>query len=121
MSPTMIIGLLTFGSGLLLCLLCLPLIYRKVPMNGAYGIRIPASFRSNEHWYEINAYGGRCLAAWSGLIIAAGAAGPFVPRDYHETYLMINAAVALLAVAIATFQTIWWSRKRFPTAPAVKS
>lgn len=118
---TTIIGILTFGSGLLLSLLCVPLIYRKVPMNGFYGIRIPASFRSEQQWYEINAYGGGCLAAWSGLIMVAGMAGFFVRPDYQETYLMVNAAVAVLAVAIATFQTIWWSRKRFPLTPTAKS
>jgi hypothetical protein len=37
-------------------------------MNGAYGIRIPAAFESEQRWYDINAYGGRKLAGWSWLV-----------------------------------------------------
>lgn len=46
-------------------LLSLPLIFRKVPMNHFNGIRLRASFESEERWYDINAYGGRQLAACS--------------------------------------------------------
>ena len=65
------------GVGIITFCVCLPLIYRKVPMNRFYGIRIPQSFVSAERWYDINAYGGRLLVRWSCLIMAIGLAGFF--------------------------------------------
>ena len=56
------IALVTLLSGILIFILSLPLISRKIPMNGGYGIRIPAAFESEQRWYDINAYGGRQLA-----------------------------------------------------------
>ncbi|HEY8961932.1 MAG TPA: SdpI family protein, partial [Luteolibacter sp.] len=66
-------------GGLVIFLASLPLAYRKVPMNQAYGIRIQASFESEQRWYDINAYGGRRMAAWAWLIIFTGVLGFFVP------------------------------------------
>src|SRR5687767_14650597 len=94
------IALTILISGLLIFLICLPLIYRKVPMNSTYGIRIAAAFKSEQRWCDINAYGGRCLAAWSWLIIATGAAGFFVSPEQKETYAFGSVAVAVLSVAI---------------------
>jgi hypothetical protein len=72
------IAIVTLFSGILIFVLSLPLISRKIPMNGGYGIRIPAAFESEQRWYDINAYGGRQLAAWSWLITVAGTVGFFV-------------------------------------------
>jgi hypothetical protein len=71
----MTIAIVTLLSGVLIFILCLPLICRKIPMNSVYGIRIPAAFESEQRWYDINAYGGRRLAAWSWLVMVAGIAG----------------------------------------------
>jgi hypothetical protein len=98
-------------SGLLIFLICLPLIYRKVPMNSTYGIRIAAAFESEQRWYDINAFGGRCLAAWSWLIIAAGVAGFFVSPEHKEIYALGSVVVALLSVGIPVIQIVRWSRK----------
>jgi hypothetical protein len=37
-------------SGVLIFLLSLPMIYRKVPMNHFYGVRIAAAFESDQRW-----------------------------------------------------------------------
>ena len=58
--------------GLVTLLISLPLIYRKVPINAFYGIRIRASFQSEQRWYDINAQGGKLFAKWSALIIVPG-------------------------------------------------
>jgi hypothetical protein len=60
------------GIGLLLILLSIPLVLRKIPMNRAYGVRIPKAFTSDEHWYEINAYGGRLLVAFGLFLVLFG-------------------------------------------------
>lgn len=52
------------GLGVLTAVFALPLIYRKIPMNRAYGIRIRKAFASNGNWYSINEYGGRLFFAF---------------------------------------------------------
>ena len=80
-------------------------------MNGAYGIRIAAAFESEQRWYDIDAYGGRCLAAWSWFIIAAGVVGFFVSPEHKDIYALGSVAVALLSVLIPVIQIVRWSRK----------
>ena len=57
------------GFGLLLTAFSVPLVLRRVPMNRAYGIRIPEAFSSDARWYDINAYGGRLFLGY-GLLLA---------------------------------------------------
>jgi hypothetical protein len=56
------------GIGILTAVLSIPLIYRKIPMNHAYGIRVRRAFVSNENWYSINEYGGKLFFVF-GLVI----------------------------------------------------
>ncbi len=65
------------GFGLLLAALALPLVLRTVPMNRAYGIRIPEAFSSDARWYDINAYGGRLFLGYGLLLACVG----FLARD----------------------------------------
>src|SRR5260370_18107000 len=60
------------GFGLLLVAFSLPLALRRVPMNRAYGIRIPEAFTSVARWYDINAYGGRLFLGYGVLLAAFG-------------------------------------------------
>lgn len=99
------------SSGVVIFLISLPLIYRKVPMNGIYGIRIPAAFESDQRWYDINAYGGRALAKWSWLIIATGVVGFWMPSRYEAPYNLGSAVLTVVAVLIPVVQVLWWSRK----------
>jgi hypothetical protein len=48
-------------GGLVLAGLSVPLILHKVPPNGIYGFRIPATLQSPKLWYKVNAYAGRRL------------------------------------------------------------
>jgi len=97
------VGIVTF------CV-CLPLIYRKVPMNRFYGIRIPQSFASAERWYDINAYGGRLLARWSCLIAITGVVGFLVPLRFLQAYAIAAAGVILISVFGPLVQIIRWAR-----------
>jgi SdpI/YfhL protein family len=108
---TTLVALSTLSTGLVILFISLPLIYRKIPMNHLYGIRIPAAFESEQHWYDINAYGGRKLAAWSWLITAAGVVGFFVPLKYALIYVLGSTAVTLLAIGIPIIQILRWSRR----------
>jgi len=99
------------SAGLVIFLISLPLIYRKIPMNSLYGIRIPAAFESNERWYEINAYGGRQLAVWSWVPIVAGVAGLFVPLKYMPICGVASAPVVLVSVLVPVVKIMAWSRR----------
>ena len=106
------IAIITVLSGIVIFVLSLPLISRNIPMNGAYGIRIPAAFESEQRWYDINAYGGRRFAAWSWVIVAAGIVGFFVSPEHKDAYVLSNVVVTLLAVMIPAFQVSRWSGKK---------
>src|SRR6476661_9679123 len=86
----LVVGIVTVG-------LSLPLIYRKIPMNRFYGIRIPQAFASAERWYAINAYGGRLLARWSCPIIATGLVGFLLPLRFFPAYAITAACVVLVS------------------------
>ena len=96
--------------GLVTLLISLPRIYRKVPMNAFYGIRIRASFQSEQRWYDINAQGGKLFAKWSTLIIAIGLIGFFVPAEIFLFYVPAAAVVVLLAVLMPLIQVVRWAR-----------
>ena len=60
------------GFGGMLALGSLPLMFRAVPRNRVYGIRLPKALASDSNWYAINAYGGRVLAAYGAALLAFG-------------------------------------------------
>lgn len=60
------------GIGLLTTALAIPLVLRKIPMNRYYGIRIPKAFKSDENWYDINAYGGKIFLVYGLLLTVFG-------------------------------------------------
>ena len=63
-------------AGLLFLLLPAPLVWRKIPMNHLYGVRIPKSFESEKLWYQIN---------WSCKINGAAGQGIFRRRKEQWT------------------------------------
>ena len=44
---------------ILLVLLAIPLILRRVPPNPLYGLRVPATYKDDQVWYDANAASGR--------------------------------------------------------------
>jgi uncharacterized membrane protein len=110
-SVPIVVGLSVMSAGLVIFFISLPLMYRKIPMNAFYGIRIPAAFKSEQSWYDINAYGGRKLAAWSWLITIAGLGGFFVPFKYLAVYGAVTVVVTLFAIAMPMILTFKWIRR----------
>ena len=108
---TTTVALIFIASGLVIFLASLPLVYRKVPMNALYGVRIPRSMECEQRWYDINAYGGRQLARWSWLIIATGAAGFLIPQEHLLPYTLAGTAAILIATLVPVVQILIWSRK----------
>jgi SdpI/YfhL protein family len=98
------------GAGVLVFCVSLPLIYRKIPMNIFYGVRIAEAFQSERRWYDINAYGGRLFAGWSWLTIIAGAFGFFVPAEIFSAYIEIAVGLLLASLLFLVVWTIQWAR-----------
>ncbi len=68
------------GIGIVLVAISLPLVFRKVPMNHAYGVRIQKAFESDSNWYAINAFGGKVLFLYGVGLTAYGLVSPaFAP------------------------------------------
>jgi hypothetical protein len=85
------------GIGAVLTLSSLPLVLRKVPPNPFFGIRMPRAFRSRADWYEINAFGGKCLlGGGTGLLLFGILTRDLAPRP--ETLAAVPWLVAPLAL-----------------------
>jgi len=103
-------------TGLVIFMTALPLIYRKIPMNYFYGIRLREAFRSTERWYEINEYGGRLLARWSVPIILAGAIAFAVPPRFLFGYAVATVVVILVSIFVPLIQIVRWIKRAPKTA-----
>src|SRR5262245_19433458 len=64
------------GAGVLTIAIAIPLILRRVPPNGLYGLRVPATFADEWVWYEANARFGRSLVFLGTLLIILGVGLP---------------------------------------------
>ena len=53
----------------------LPLVFRLVKMNEAYGVRIAEAYRSQERWLEINRVGGVLMLLWGVAVGITGVLG----------------------------------------------
>ena len=81
---------------LLIALVSIPLIFRKVPRNWAYGVRTPATLSSDEIWYPANEYGGKALLVASlvgavGIVIVANIDGLAPQRMLFWSVVMMAA------------------------------
>jgi uncharacterized membrane protein len=88
-------------------LLAIPLILRRVPPNPLYGLRIPATYKDDQVWYDANAATGRdmaihgvCLTLLSIVLPVAGV---------RDMAFAIAWSAALGAGAICTV-TLGWRR-----------
>src|SRR5688572_18081197 len=104
MNSIQILASLTGGTGIVIFGLAIPLILRRVPPNGVYGVRTKASFASESDWYRINSIGGRHLAVSGLLILIVGAVGFFLPMSMFSAYSISAAIVTLLAVFVPCFR-----------------
>lgn len=105
-------GIVTAAVGLIIIATSLPLIYRKVPRNDVYGIRIHESLKSDERWYEINEFGGRELLKAGIVMIVSGLAAFFVPDRFIVAYVWVNLFATVAAILVAVVRTFSWARRK---------
>jgi uncharacterized membrane protein len=85
-------------SGIVIALVCRPLIQGKVAPNPFYGIRTKLAFSSEENWYRVNRFGGRLMFRAGVFVALVGVAGFLVPVSGLIIYSSIAAALVLMAV-----------------------
>ena len=100
MNSIQILASLTGTTGIVIFGLAIPLILRRVPPNGIYGVRTRASFASESDWYRINCIGGRYLALSGLLILIVGAVGFLLPLSMFGAYSITAAIITLFAVFV---------------------
>ncbi len=100
------------ATGIMFCLISVPLIKGRIPRNRWYGFRMPKTLRSDSVWYPVNAYSGKCLYV-SGLIIAAGSL-LLVPLGLllsSETIAMIGLFVMIVPITWALVKSFAYLRR----------
>jgi hypothetical protein len=101
-------------------LVSIPLALRKIAPNALYGFRISPAFRSEEDWYDINAFGGRQLIYWSCAIIASGLIKLLAPmEDVDDNILgwLILFGPIVIGSLIPIVTTIVYATIRTPDPP----
>ena len=81
------LGLSIASLGFILIVFSIPLALGKIGPNPWYGVRFLLSYKSDDHWYAINRYGGRLTCIWGMVILVLGLAGLFLPTN-NESLLL---------------------------------
>ena len=69
--------------GAVTVVLAIPLLLRRIPPNPIYGLRLPATFKDEQVWYDANAACGRDLALFGAAITLLAALLPAARRPRH--------------------------------------
>jgi uncharacterized membrane protein len=110
MNPVnLVLSLAYIFCGILVTVVCMPLVKGKVKMNLFYGVRIKKSFESEENWYRINKFGAEKLIAWAVLLIVIGIVSLFFP--FNSQYAMyIFAGVPVVTIIVPVLQVFIYVR-----------
>ncbi|OLC50058.1 MAG: hypothetical protein AUH43_06155 [Acidobacteria bacterium 13_1_40CM_65_14] len=99
--------LLPAGTGIVLILLAVPLLFRWIGPNGLYGLRIPATFADEWVWYEANAKSARdmCILGVVLIVLSIAESIPGIPRNMYIPIVGVTTIGGVVIVAI-----IGWRR-----------
>jgi len=104
------IGIAHMFVGLIIILICVPLLKGKIGMNESYGIRFKKSYESEENWYKINRYGARQLIIWSVILFVFGAVTLFIPFE-GKSWLVLTVSIAPLIIVIPVIKSYQFSKR----------
>ena len=97
--------------GLVLIPLSIPMALGKIGPNPWYGIRFLLSYKSDDHWYAINRYGGRQMCLWGMVILILGVCGLFLPTA-NEGLLLGGIFFSTSLIFVPVVQS-WRFAKQF--------
>jgi uncharacterized membrane protein len=104
-----LVGLVIALAGFVVVGISIPLILRRIPMNGFYGVRLPKSFVSDANWYAINAYGGRILAVAGAIISVVGLIIRFRPPTL-DAAIVVAALSPAIVLVLAIIPVLMFAR-----------
>ncbi len=112
-APTFELMLLYSIAGLLSTGLAVPLILRKVKLNGWYGFRTPKTMRDERTWYAANAFTGKLLLMWGLVVTFASIVLFFVPaiRADVNLYSSLVTGVVFAGIFVMVGASFWYLRK----------
>ena len=93
--------------GLVLIVLSLPLILRRVPPNPLYGLRVSATFKDEQVWYDANAASGRDMLV---LGIAVELLGVVLSVLGVRDFAYAIAWTATVALGLVVVTALGWTR-----------
>lgn len=98
--------------GSLLCILCVPLIFRRIPPNRFYGFRTTKTLSDERIWYEANAIGGKWLFAAGALVIFGTVLVSIICGNSPSPLCSLaRLLVVIVPIAIATVASLVHVRK----------
>lgn len=115
-SPARLVGVTFFLTGLVIIGISIPLIFRRIPMNHFYGVRLPRAFESDANWYAINTYGGRILVAAGGAICLLGIGTWLISPSSSTTITALS--VAPVVIMLLTLWPVMRFARRLPPGRA---
>lgn len=95
------------GCGLLFALLAIPMIRRRVPPNGLYGLRVPATLADDWVWYEANARSGMDMLLLGSLLLVLALVLPLV---HVSEGMYFSVWIAVTVVGSVAMAVIGWRR-----------
>ena len=108
MGSRLAILLVFAGVDLVTILVAVPLVRRRIPPNGLYGLRVPATFADGTVWYDANARSGHDLITMGLALLAVTIVLFFVPGLSDDGFALLNAG--LLAAAALEVLVHGWRR-----------
>lgn len=92
------------GLYVVLMLAVVPLVLRWVPPNRWYGVRVPGLMLEPEHWYDINALGGKLFGGAMFVCLLINLMLRFAPESVLRYTHWINGALLLISFWGVTLQ-----------------
>ena len=110
-------ALFFMASGLLLAVLCIPMIRRTLKPNTWYGVRIPATLHNERLWYDANAYAGKVLLVTALIWVVSALGFALIPGMTFDAYSVIMLVV-LVILFVPSSILLWRQISRLSRADA---
>lgn len=110
MAPSVAVPLAFVAVGALCVALAIPLLKRRIPRNGWYGLRTPSSLSSDAVWYEANARSAVDLLRL-GVVVASSAVVLGLAGLHPGIQVSINTGVLLVGVVVYAGRGILIARR----------
>ena len=99
--------ILYVGSGLLLILVSLSLLWGKITPNPIYGFRVRATLKNPAIWYPANKFAAKRLI-WAGAVVVGASLSlysiPGLSLDWYALGCLAAFAIAMIFALIQSFR-----------------